>query len=103
MVQWGCWNTYYVEPRYNTLGHQLMLNDGAGAAAVIGAATLTETISDVELGRKLMPRLTSQGETIGQSLVSAKFEMIQEFPELYDVIVGWAILGDPAMMLDRGE
>ena len=100
VIQWGCWNTYYVEPTYDTMGHSLMLSGSAGAAAVIGAATLTETVSDVALGSHFMPLLAQPGTTIGDALVWAKQSLAQQHPQLNDVIIGWAILGDPAMVID---
>jgi uncharacterized repeat protein (TIGR01451 family) len=101
IVQWGCWNTYYVVPSHNTLGHNLMLSGDRGAAAVMGAATLTETASDVALGQYLLPKVVMPGMTIGQALVEAKQELAAEHPGMIDVIVGWTILGDPALIVEE--
>lgn len=46
VMQWGCWNTYHVFPTYDTLSHRFLLSGPRGAAAVIGAATLTTQASD---------------------------------------------------------
>ncbi len=35
VFQWGCWNTYHVDPAYDTLGHAFLLNQQGGAAAVL--------------------------------------------------------------------
>ena len=67
MSQWGCWNTYYVAPTYNTMGHVLMLNDDRGAAAVLGAGTLTDSSSDIGLGEQLVPRIATPGKSIGSA------------------------------------
>ena len=32
VIQWGCWNTYFVEPSSNSLGHALLLDPDRGAA-----------------------------------------------------------------------
>ena len=45
--QWGCWNTYYVDPSYNTMGHVFLLSGTNGAAAVTGSTTLTNITSEV--------------------------------------------------------
>jgi hypothetical protein len=36
VVQMGCWNTYYVAPDSDTLGHQLMLNGDRGRGGAPG-------------------------------------------------------------------
>jgi len=100
IAQWGCWNTYYVVPTYNTLGHKLMLSGDRGAAVVLGAATLTQASSDVVLARALLPRITQPGVTLGEALIAAKRQVVSEDPALVDIILGWTILGDPALVLE---
>ena len=100
VAQWGCWNTYYVSPTANTLGHALMLQGEHGAAAVLGAATLTDSGSDVALGREYLARMTQPGVTLGEALVAAKRALAAEHPEMMDVVVGWSILGDPALVVE---
>jgi hypothetical protein len=34
VAQWGCWNTYYVLPNGNTMGHMLLLDGAHGAGCV---------------------------------------------------------------------
>lgn len=99
VAQWGCWNTYHVEPAYNTLAHEFMLNPNGGAAAVLGSTTLTSTSSDAALGMRLLPHLVQPGTTIGQALHLAKQELAATQPELTDVLLGWTLLGDPAALV----
>lgn len=103
VVQWGCWNTYYVEPAVNTLGHRLMLSGDRGAAAVLGAATLTDVKSDLALGELFSPMLGTPGLTIGETLVAAKRELAETRPDLTDVLVGFTILGDPALVVSPAD
>lgn len=98
--QWGCWNTYYVSPTSNTMSHKLLLSGDRGAAAVLGASTLTQVESDVALGALLSPRLVEPGATIGKAIVAAKRELAATQPGLADVLVGWTVLGDPALAID---
>jgi hypothetical protein len=100
VTQWGCWNTYYVEPNNNTMGHALLLIDHTGAAAVFGASTLTESASDQALGELFIPRLVEPGKTIGEALQEAKNELALVSPERLDVLLGWTLLGDPALVVD---
>lgn len=94
VVQWGCWNTYYVAPSFNTLGHVLLLGEN-GAAVVMGAATLTEPESDLELAARLLPKLREPGQTFGRALLEAKQDLARKQDNRIDVIRGWTLLGDP--------
>ena len=100
VTQWGCWNTYYVSPSYNTLGHKFMLSGEQGAAAVLGAATLSESSSESALGQLLMPRLTQPGMTLGMAIRDAKQDLAAEQRGLADVLLGWTLLGDPALVVE---
>jgi hypothetical protein len=44
-----------------------------------------------------MPRMVEPGVTIGQALQNAKAELAQTHPELLDVLLGWTLMGDPAL------
>lgn len=98
-AQWGCWNAYFVYPRYTTLGHRLMLNQGGGAATVIGAAALTDVGSANLMGHDALSRMTQPGATIGEALLAAKRALAEKDPHRLDIILGMMILGDPALKL----
>ncbi len=105
VLQWGCWNTYYVDPVRNTLGHELILTPDRGAAAVLGATTLLETSSARALDKYLIPMVARPGVTLGEAVTQAKQELAHDLngahPDLSDVILGWTILGDPAMAVSH--
>ncbi len=98
--QWGCWNTYYVVPTYNTMAHKLLLSGDRGAAAVMGASTLTQVESDEAFGALLAPLLVQHGTTLGQAIVAAKRQLAASQPGLADVLLGWTLLGDPALAVE---
>ena len=97
--QFGCWNNYFVEPTYNTLGHVLLVNGDRGAAATLGMATLSGIDTEGLLGPILTPRLMERGKSIGQALVEAKAEVAKVAPNRPDVQVGMTLLGDPELVL----
>jgi hypothetical protein len=99
VFQWGCWNTYYVWPTEDTLGHRLMLSGDRGAAATLGATTLSEYESDRQLALQFLPRVFQPGVSIGEALVAAK-RAVSGYPRIYDVLAGWTILGDPALVIE---
>ncbi len=102
VVQWGCWNTYYVSPTVESMGTKLLAGP-QGAAAVLGATTLTHIRSDITLARLLMPLITRPGMSIGLALRDAKRELAERHPEMADVLLGWTLLGDPALVLTEAS
>ena len=93
-VQLGCWGTYFVEPTSTTVAHQMLLMP-KGAAAVLGSTSLTESSSDIALANNLLPRLNSN--SLGDALLQAQQAVATELPGATDVILGGALLGDPAL------
>ncbi len=101
VLQWGCWNTYHASPKVTTLGEAFMATGDQGAAAVLGAVTLTEVSSDQALSSRLLPLLAVPGTTLGEAMIGAKSELAADNPGALDVLLGWSLLGDPAMALER--
>jgi hypothetical protein len=97
VVQWGCWNTYYVDPVNNYLVQGFLFSGDQGAVSVLGASTLTDSKSEELLGDLLTPRMVTPGTPIGLALRDAKIELAQTHPELLDVLLGWSLMGDPAL------
>lgn len=98
VVQFGCWNTYYVAPDADTMAHALLLNADGGAAAVLGSSTLTSAGSDVHLAQLLAGQLGGGSLTIGEAVLLAKQQLHESASgSTADVQLGWTILGDPAI------
>ena len=102
ITQWGCWNTYYVSASEDTLAHEFMLNDLNGAAAVLGASTLTEASHEREMAKQVYPRMFETGVPIGRAILEAKLEHAEVYGDQLDVILGWNLLGDPALVVEGG-
>ncbi|MCJ7435583.1 MAG: C25 family cysteine peptidase, partial [Anaerolineales bacterium] len=99
-VQWGCWNTYYVDPTSYNLVQSFLFSGDQGAAAVLGASTITGVNSQYLLGKLLTPRMVTPGMSIGQALRDAKLELAQAHPDFLDVLLGWSLMGDPALVIE---
>jgi hypothetical protein len=99
VVQWGCWNTYYVDPVNNFLVQKLLFSGEQGAAAVLGASTLTDSGSEEKLGELMTARLVTPGMTLGEAMREAKLELAKTDPTLKDVLLGWSLMGDPALII----
>jgi subtilisin-like proprotein convertase family protein len=100
VAQWGCWNAYYVEPSVESLSARLMRAPGAGAAAAIGATTLTSESSHLALGTRFYARLNGAPTTVGDAFRAAKIDLLGSGAPT-DALLGMALLGDPAMSVPR--
>ena len=98
-LQWGCWNGYFSEPRSDTLSNRLLLNGGSGAAAAVGATTLTKVASDQAIGLRVLKHTLQSGHPLGKAILLAKRDLAAEFAARKDVILGLTLLGDPALSL----
>ncbi len=99
VTQWGCWNSYFVDPAGNTMADEFLLGGENGAATVLGASTLTTSTEERALGVELNRRMYNRGITIGEAVIQAKQALAQreDFPA---VQLGWQIIGDPALMVN---
>jgi len=82
------------------MAHRFLVNDN-GAAAVLGASTLTKLDSDNALGQLFIPLATQRGVKVGKALMLAKQQMALNHPEYLDTLLGYMILGDPAIVLNN--
>ena len=79
------------------MAHEFLLNGEQGAAAVLGASTLTEAEHEQALAKLLYDRLLQ----LGQAVLGAKTEYAATNPDHADVILGWTLLGDPGLVLEK--
>jgi hypothetical protein len=102
VAQFGCFNTYYTYPTFDTLGPRLTLAEDRGAAAVMGSTTLTDDAHGNRFGTVLAPLLAESGKTIGDALWQAKKAFAKQSPanaDNRDILMGWTLLGDPALQM----
>lgn len=99
LTQWGCWNTYYVQPREITMAHKALLSGQQGAVAVLGASTLSQASHERALGLELYPRMLTPGVAIGEALLEAKQALARKSLGYLDVLLGLQYLGDPALTM----
>ncbi len=97
--QWGCWNTYYVSPQADTLSHRFLVGGDYGAAAVLGPVSLTRLSSEQLQSNLSLPLVLTPGVTLGEAILQAKQTMAAAHPGREDVILGYALLGDPALVI----
>jgi len=99
-TQWGCWNTYFVDPAGNSMADILLSRSNTGAVAVMGASTLTSANDERALGIELNRTLYTEGLTVGEAVIRAKQNLAQTLDS--DAMqLGWQILGDPALIINN--
>jgi hypothetical protein len=99
VAQYGCWNTYFVDPEQDSLGHKFLLSGDRGAAAVLGSTTLNYTLSQQKFGAELTDKLSTPGLTIGEAMRSAKQVLYGTRPWYTEIYMGWTIMGDPTLVI----
>lgn len=98
VTQWGCWSSYYVEPNYECMSGRMMNVQSVGAAATIGASTLTSEASHRRLGQLFFQQVSAGVPRLGDAFLRAKRALrLEGAPG--DAILGMMLLGDPAMPL----
>ena len=100
VTQWGCWNTYYVDPAGNSMADRFLVGGENGAVTVLGASTLTTADGERQLGIELNKRMYEQGMTIGEAVIAAKKAFAVSNPDASDILLGWQIIGDPALVVN---
>ena len=103
LTQWGCWNTYFVAPKFDTMAHAFLLGGGkpGAAAAVLGASGLAEADQEAALGKKLSLSLSEPGITLGEAVLKAKQSLLVEHPAYRSVVQSWSLLGDPGLVVEK--
>ncbi len=97
VTQWGCWNTYFVDPQQDTMANAFLFQDG-GAAAVLGATALTDVEMLRDFGAVFFDQV-GRRDTLGKALFKAHRAFVTSNPEMAGKLQGFALLGDPATPL----
>ena len=94
VTQWGCWNTYFVNPRQDTMANAFLFQP-YGGAAILGATALTDVSMLAGLGNAFFKQV-GQSATLGEALQAAQRIYLNQNPAAASKLRGFALLGDPA-------
>jgi hypothetical protein len=98
VLAWTCnsqWFQNHLEP---SLGEELVLVPGGGAAAALGPAGMTAPVIQAALYARLYPNLAA-GMTLGEAVRRAKAALVAADPAALPAAEGFNLLGDPALLL----
>lgn len=101
LMLWGCWNKDSVSPQYDAMGHRFLLPGDWGAAAVLVAAALADSMAEAAQGEIMMPLLARPGMPIGQAMLLARQDLQTTHPEATDVVLEWTLLGHRTSAIQR--
>ncbi len=96
ITQWGCWNTYNVNPETESMSHQFLLSGEQGAAAVLGSSVVAKAGAEKALADLFYAQLT-QGKTLGEALLIAKQNYAASKGRDLDVLLGVTEMGFPGV------
>jgi Peptidase family C25 len=98
VLAWTCnaqWYQNHLEP---SMGEDLLLVPGGGAAAAFGPAGMTAPVLQSSLYSRLYPNL-SAGMTLGEAIRRAKAGAVAADLAALPIVEGFNLLGDPALAL----
>jgi len=96
--QLGCWNTYYVDPRFDNISRAMLAAPNAAAAAV-GPTGLADDGAEEAFAQHYFPGLHGGSARIGDAILAAKQAMRAQGDLPLDIQLGVNLLGDPSMRL----
>ena len=98
LFTWTCNTQWYLDDQGPSVNEALLLAPGGGALASVGPTGETDPALQAQLAARLYEKLLS-GLTLGEALRQAKAEALKANPQMWPVVEGWSLLGDPALRL----
>jgi hypothetical protein len=99
VVQWACWNTYFVSPLSDSIGVTLLVSPCGGAAATLGTTSLASDAAQGTLATLFAGEIALPKVRLGKAMLAAKRALARERPQAAGVQLGWTLLGDPALII----
>jgi uncharacterized repeat protein (TIGR01451 family) len=98
ILDWACQSQWYTYLWGDTVNEALLRVPGGGAVASFGPVGITPPASQRFVYEALYPALGS-GETLGEMIRRAKRAAMATHPGAREAVEGFALLGDPALLL----
>ena len=98
ITQWGCWNTYNVNPETESMSHQFLLSGEQGAVAVLGSSVVSKVGAEKIFANLFYAQL-KQGKTLGKAMLLAKQEYAAGNGTDLDILLGVTEMGFPGITI----
>lgn len=99
LLTWACLSQWHVGIFGTSVNEALLLQPGGGAVASFGPAGITPPSRQAVLVAFLYQELGQPGVTLGEAIRRAKNAAIEHDPNAREVIEGFNLFGDPALVL----
>jgi hypothetical protein len=99
LFTWACLSQYYLGVDGPSLNESLVLQPGGGALASFGPAGITPPARQAPLVARVYDELRTPGIGLGEAIRRAKAAALAEQPGSREVIEGFHLFGDPALVL----
>jgi hypothetical protein len=103
LFTWACLSQYYLGVDGPSLNESLVLRPGGGALASFGPAGITPPARQAPLVAHVYEQLREPGLALGEAIRRAKAAALAERPSSREVIEGFHLFGDPALVLPRPD
>jgi hypothetical protein len=101
LFTWACLSQYYLGVDGPSLNESLLLQPGGGALASFGPAGITPPARQAPLVARVYDELRAHGTSLGEAIRRAKAAAVAEQPSSREVVEGFHLFGDPALVLHR--
>jgi hypothetical protein len=95
---WSCNSQWYLNDTGPAVNEALLLAPNGGAVASVGPTGETDPALQKQFAGLLYEKLLS-GLTLGEALRQTKGEALGANPQMWPVVEGWSLLGDPSLRL----
>jgi hypothetical protein len=99
LFTWACLSQYYLGVDGPSLNEALLLQPGGGALASFGPAGITPPARQKPLIERVYAELRTPGITLGEAIRRAKAAVVAGEPQAREVVEGFHLFGDPAVVL----
>jgi hypothetical protein len=101
LLTWACLSQWYVGIDGPSLNEALVLQPGGGAVASFGPSGITPPSRQAILRDRLYRQLAQGGVTLGEAILNAKRETLESESRAREVVEGFQLFGDPALVVPR--
>lgn len=101
LFTWACLSQYSLGVDGPSLNESLLLQPAGGALASFGPAGITPPARQAPLVARVYDELRAPGTSLGEAIRRAKAAAVAEQPSSREVVEGFHLFGDPALVLHR--
>ncbi|GHA11978.1 hypothetical protein GCM10008090_22250 [Arenicella chitinivorans] len=103
MMPLACYTTYYETPYTKSLAELLLVDNAAGAVALLAPALLSKPIDNENFARQVLHNMTVKGKSIGEATLEAKRTTHAQGLGHQATVYNWVLLSDPSLSFNTPD